>query len=581
MPPVKGLGFWRSLLRIVTFGYAYSDQAKEIARQEQNYKAARARLQTAREQRAKTVQQELNDVPAVEQERKNDAEQEKLDEELKTVRAEANLKSIGLENHLSLFSADPFMEPNITVTYKKDGSIDNHGVYTPNEHRDLTVFCKNAEQRSAEQEELMNSMSQEERENYNPCKFVEFDQASIKLGEKGEPLTDREFAAVAMCTCWREDHAYGEFTRSSNYDPTLEESRIDAGFPEKDVKLLVGINSRSMMTTDNFMAKGREQQGAKIATYLNKPRIDTAEAFKAYQNNNKEPLAKLIANGINRVWENFNTTGATQRLDNDLIGCAEAADCLLSLMEKDPALKDIALQHGMTDETLEMAKGMVQLNKLESEDRFATLKMAEARAKHKELTAEEKKACAKQILLSRLAMQQVQHHRMMVVDNPNSKNRQLLDKLTFKMFPERIENGMKTPINTWKKSPVKGELFQENLPIMESGLNALYGEKPKILLELAKTEELNQLEHLADTIIEQEHLADPNLSTEDLYQKLKIGGPKAIRLSEAVERAMQKDAPGLQEIPEEAKDLQMEQPKAELPQQEKRDAQQGGLQRNA
>ena len=544
LPPVKKMGFLRGLARVLTLGIAYRGRAREIANAKRQQTAAKAKLRGWQTERARTVQKELDRMPQLEKAHADRLKQKVLDEDLKKAVTAENEKTVGMRNFVSIFRPDPEFLPELEkVTEEKDGKQKKEGVYTPDQFKDLTVFSKDAEQLRARQDQLIRENEEELKDlppqergkrKLKPCEYEEFDLNGIKLGPDSKPLTNEEFAGVAMFACWQPKLAMEEYRHGNDYDPTLRQALKNCGIPEDKLGVILTSNCRSMATTDNFRDIGRDSEGVKFSYYVNPGRKEAAEAFKAYQAGSKEPLAALIANGVNRAAESFADI-KSNRFGYNSYGTILASNQLLSLLDKDPALKELAQKQGMEPERLETMKGMKKLNELETADRQNEKKLAEATAKHQELSKEEKRVCAKKILMSRLAMLQLKHHYEKVISDPNGPTEKLIQSIKV----DSSNDHMKLPMEQWPL-PEPGSIHWNGQQVMIAGIQAAYGSMPQIALDLAKPNGVDKLEQLADKILEQQKLAE--LPTAELCESLGHASKKQINLSSAVEQAMDRKA---------------------------------------
>lgn len=536
-PPVKKMGFWRGLARVVTLGIAYRGRAREIAQANRAHEARQGKLREYKERRAAVAQRELDDLKTVEANRARRFEKAAQVAAAESAEKEVNKKTVGKRNFVSIFRPDPEFIPELEKITGEDGRDKREGIYTKDHFKDLTVYTKDAEKRKAEQERRMAAMDPEERKNFKPTQYVNFDIQSVELGPNSSPLTNEEFASVAMFTCWRPDIALREYQQGTDYDPTLRGALLQLGYPEDKLDLLMTVNCRSMATTDHFMAEGRDNEGGKFKNYLEPARAEAVRAFQAYSEGNKEQLAGLIANGINRAAESFQDV-KEERLGPNSFGTILACKPLFSLMEKDPELKSLALKQGMEPERLAVMKGMIKVNELEDDDRKSERDLINAVVKDQELSRQQKHDCAKKIIMSRLAMQQFKHHHLHVVENP--KGEAELRKNALKMDMSSVQ--YQGPIEQLPP-PKPGHIHFIGMQTMIAGLHTVYAPLPKIAQDLSRPEDVRKLDQLAEKIVEQEKLADK--STKELYEGLRSYAKKPINLTEAVERitAPQKSQP--------------------------------------
>ena len=492
LPAPKRMGFWRGAARVLTFGLAYRARANRIRKQREDYPRLRQKMSKIREQRLKSSEKELQDVPKIEETRKK---REEYSKDQKCIQE----KKVGMRNFVSIFQPKPEFRPELEkiLPDKKNGIVGKEGLYTKEHFQALGTY----------------------------------DKMDMKIGTT-EKLSPEEFAAVAMFTCWRPDHAMHEFENGDNFDPTLRQALINCGFTdEKKLDTILTSQYRNLATTDVFSyPKGRDNEGKKFSYYVEPARKEAAEAFTAYKNGKPEHLAQLIANGINRAAEDFNTVD-TNRLGYNSYGTIQAAKPLFSLMKKDPNLKTLALANGMDPERLQCMEGMIKLDELESGDREATERLSRARLEGNDLKPQEKFDCAKKIVMSRLAMQRLAQHNYKVDKGPNSITEKLLENVTYDTSISNIKDRSKWP------QPEPGKVYYTNMYPVKNGLAMAYGGLPKIGLELSNPAEVQKLENLAEQIVVNEKLAEH--STEQLYTELHHASKQGLKLTDALNRVMQ------------------------------------------
>ena len=535
--PVPKMGFWRNVARVLTFGLAYLGRARAIARAQRANAANGELVRNAVQQRHLTGHKERDERDALIQKRAERALQAERNKDLKDANLAVEVKNIGLDQHISILRPEPEFRTNLEKPMTADGKPMNGkwGIYTKNHFKDLTVFAPNAEELAAQQEQEFQKLSPEEQGKFKRVEYVKFDKNSIKP-DGVNPLTDEEFAAVAMFTCWKPEHAIKEYERGNDYDPTLREALKECGYNQEQVDKITTINCRSMATTDNFYyvagQGGRDGEGEKFSYYVNPARKEAAEAFKAYANGDKKPLAALIANGINTASDEFHDL-QSNRLGYNTYGALMAAEGLFSLMEKDPDLKNIALnldKGKMEPDRLKFMEGMRKVNELENGDREAMKTIATARANKTELSEEQKKDCAKKIIISRLAMQQISNNYLTNVKPLDKDNSVWQQKAKPVMKPELYT----MPKNQWPK-PEKGTIYYNSIQNVVSGMHRLYAPMPQIGKQLAEPAEVQKLEQLAEKIVEQENLK--NLSTDQLFSALNAGNG-TLKLTDAMNRVV-------------------------------------------
>ena len=542
--PVEEMTAGESAARFFSFGYANREKKRRIAQQKQRNQAAAQKLRSVINSRSAIAAQEKAGEQKLVEDRRKRLAQAALDKDLEAAYSDAMEKADGMDNIVSMFRAEPLIqEQHVGIKeYKevvKNGktvtevNYVKRGIYTEDEFKDLTVFTKDAEKRRLEEEAYQNSLSPAEQKKFKPHKFVEFDQAAIKLGPEGRRLSDEEFASLSMLTCFRPDIAMEEVKRSNDFDPSVRESLRMLGVPEEDLEAVMSYGSRSMGTLDNFMRNGRTNEGVKFGYYSDRGRQETVKALQAYQNGDKKPLAKLIVNGFNTALMSLNTFSSTKGMGYEIAGSAAACSRLLSLTEKDPELMTLALDNGLKPETLNNVKGMIRMDEIDTLSFNAVRGLAGARAEGLQLDRETKKEFARTIVASRLLTQKLyQFGSKQAGNQPGVKK--YLDQISFVNDETRNVHSKRYNPNReqWPVLP-KGQINQNCTGLTRFGIIAKYAETPKFVSDMADPKSEKSFFKLVDKIVEQEGLADK--SVEELYQGLKPSGN--YKISDMLQRA--------------------------------------------
>ena len=284
------------------------------------------------------------------------------------------------------------------------------------------------------------------KEHFDDLKRIEKDELDldrISIGPEGQPgqaASEKDFCAVAMFAGMKYENAEGAVNKEQFTDPHAVDSfRKNLGLSEPQARQLFTDGFSNLFTSDLFHI--RDNSGGFFKVGVNNAREDAARAFNAYKNNDKEPLAKLIAFGIGRTAaETVNVTG-TPGLTTK--GIFRMGAQLVSLMEKDPKLKELACKNGLTDKQLKTVEATAEYLKLDDARKAARVKLLEAGAGERKLTAEEKRACAEAILKPTLV------ENIWVKENKD-KNAELLEAKAKMDRQEPIPKELK---DAWKKNP--------------------------------------------------------------------------------------------------------------------------------
>ncbi len=161
---------------------------------------------------------------------------------------------------------------------------------------------------------------------------------------------------------------------------------------------------KTLYTQDTFYIHPRDRSGAYIKNGIDPARKAAMDAFNACKNGDTKPLGKLLAQGINDM------AGHVAGMDlygDQLSGISISSARRLELMEADPALKNAAMDVGMTKKNLAAVEGLREFCALDKEAKKANVKLAQAALDGTALTPEEKHACAKAIVKARIACETI------------------------------------------------------------------------------------------------------------------------------------------------------------------------------
>ena len=532
-PPKKKMGFWRGLARVVTFGLAYRGRVRENRQMDAEHKKLTGLVKDYRMKRTKELMnEELKEAEKQISERKAALEKaekaKQLQKSVNSLEAGANARKQGDKMFLDIFRPNPVIHDNLII---KEGlsSTGNDGyqrIYTEDQFKDMTVFTENAEELDAQQKKEIAAMNPEEQQKFKPRNYVKFEQSKIKLGPDKKPLTDEEFAGLSMLSCYQPELQVKMYEKTTNYDPTLAGALEQSGFKKEDIPSLISYEARSMATTDMFMTKGRANEGKSFKDYSNQGRIQTAKAFQQYAAGNKEPLAKLVANAITECVKDANMAQGNS-LAYNMHGVIYCGKQVLSLMDKDPTLKTLAMEKfKLDDRDVKTCRGLVEIDKLEQEGREASRDLGKNALTNKQPDGPENQKLAQKIIASRLAMDRLSEHNRKTMEEASS----VLNSHLQIQYTEQID---KMPREQWPALK-PGHIHNISLTTLQSGIMANYGKRPAIALDLAKQGGVDAINKMAMEIVQQEGLA--NMDAKSLHEHL---NGKKFSLTDAIKRHQQ------------------------------------------
>ena len=167
--------------------------------------------------------------------------------------------------------------------------------------------------------------------------------SAIGTDDKSLVLSSKDFAALSFAALTTRDiyEKYDSKYKVWDDNPYLDkESRYRAN----STRVVFGLASK----LDYEMTKGID--------HIVDSRNYTADVMRSYENGNKEPLAKLITEGI----KNFKdiALGGDYELNTDLIVYSEMGQRMTAMLDRDPELMKLATSKGITGKDIELIRSM-------------------------------------------------------------------------------------------------------------------------------------------------------------------------------------------------------------------------------
>ena len=515
--PKRPMGFWRWAFTVVTLFIGYWGRRRHNRRVERNHPNVQDKIRQLINDRNETVEQEKEEIRQRQFEKERPARQADYNKAKELVEA----KKLGQRNFLSIFRTQPQKLPELVKSENKEG------IYTEDHFKDLTVFVKEL---PPKQEKQLDAMGREIKQ----PRYEVFDRESVLIGPKNQPLTEEEFAAMGLFATWQPDIQLKFFEASEHYDPSLRQSLLNLNFPKDKIDDVMTTHLRSMATTDNFQPKGRDNEGAWFHLTADPGRRKAAEAFRKYQNGDKEPLAKLIADGVNMASGSFNIFNASD-MGYNTYGTALAAKPMLSLMDKDPDLRKLALKKGMDKTKLAVVRGGIKINELETKAHEDYEKIANARLNGEKLSKAQKEEYAKSIIKGRLMVSELRYYGKQSENVPEMKK---WDENT--IAPDFSLGGMfdQKPDKEHWPMPEKGKIHITFYNEYLGGVKELFAPPNRAAIKMSIPQQQEELDRIAEEMVRQEGMA--NWSEEDLYKELNSApAGNRFRMSESLQRAEQ------------------------------------------
>ena len=490
--PAKPLTFFQSVANFFT--RRFRRQAGAFRNKDANASALKSRLNDMQSDRIK-LQKDSEKKAAENALKELEAKkvQERKESSMNSAKLSAEQMDFGEKGMTSVFRPDPEFHteyPFLKIHKGKGNKDSTWGLYTEEQFKSLNVYGK---------------------------KDIDLD--TISVGISGNTVKPDEFAAVTMYALWDDEIAGKANTLTGNYDIHGVKSLQQIGIPAAEAKSLIAAPIRSMYTTDLFINNFRDSEGKFFKEVTNLGRKKAVDAFKAYGDGDRTPLAKIIADGINKAAKAFNYIDGTSISAQDL-GTMVMSEKVTSLLDRDPTLYDEAVKHGMSEENLNAVKALHQLKKLEQAERNAVYEITKANAEGRELSVQEKTKYAQDILRSKFAKMQI------ATENAeNQVNERGME--IYATLGDKMQNVNQLQEKQWAKNP---ELRPAPKPGMVWGDTAShvmfivgneYKPLPKSGVNLTAEESINNLNKLAENATKNLDVA--NQSMDWMYRELAKG----------------------------------------------------------
>ena len=160
------------------------------------------------------------------------------------------------------------------------------------------------------------------------------------------------------------------------------------------------VHKSGTMLIGDILGTPRTDYGQHIE-HRSQPGRERAEnALLEYQKGNRAPLAEIITRSAAYMMNGAREDGSIA--DGILVNAKLTCE-LLDLLDRDPELRKAAEQNGLTQKMEESCRGMDEIRKLDDGENQAKLTLRKAHAEGRELTEQEKAACASAIIKSSTA----------------------------------------------------------------------------------------------------------------------------------------------------------------------------------
>lgn len=502
---VEKPNFFKRLLNRINKNW-FKAECEPWNKQEASAAKLREDLSKETAERQKNAEQEIREVENIEAAQAAAAKRAKCEEMVKEAQKRLERTRIGTRNSEAVFEPTPKI-------YETEETLKRFPGRTTKESYYYDILKLDGEHPK------YGYMRADHFENLTQFDADKLDLDSIKLGQSGRTVSKSEFCSLALFACMdNEIEKNIEKNRNNkleDYDPTVRSVLLnEVGMSEQQVDEILSYNGYGMYTSDTFMTLLRDMSGSYIKEGINVARQNTVDALNAYKNGNLEPLAKLIAVGVNK--EAGDIARETENFGEEFAGMCNSSRNMINVLKADPKLKEAALKAGMDEKNFRVVDGVGKLCKLDEKACEANLKLAKAERDGVTLSAEEKMDCIKSIVTSQLAFQ------IMTTENKNARVPQA-DELFEKLAGPPMRPGA-TREEVIAERP-KGKLyFSTCVSLTGLWMPAALRRKPVSIMSLNSATGMENLEKTAAEIIKQDKLAE--LSPGELVEKLRMNDAK-------------------------------------------------------
>lgn len=505
VPIAKKPNFFKRLLNRINKNWFKSEvepYEKQVSARERMRNEIKARDE-------KTCQAELDKTREIEKSKEAEVREKEMNDLVAAAEERAMRTQLGIQFSEAIFEPEPkvFGTPETEERFK--GRTANDEV-----HSRLLNRHENGKY-------IEGFMSAEQYNNLTQIGKDRLDLDAIKLGDSGMSVSKSDFCSLAMFTCMCNDIALktdqeGEIARDG-YDPTWHE-RLEtvAGFSKEMADEIVAVTGTSMFTTDTFRIPPRNASGKFIKDIIDVARQRTADALGAYKNGDLEPLARLLANGVNK--QAGNAAAEEKNFGQEFEGGCASSRRLIGMMNADPRLREAALKAGMEPKNLQVVEGLGKLCELDEKACQANLKLAQAAKNGEELSAEQKQQLAQDIVTAELAFQ------LMAKENVNKDidKTQSIMEFTSPDLMVKPEQG-EAPLDHMRNKLPEGKMWYLSVVSGILSINTVMRGKPDSITTLNSPTGMENLQKTAAELVKQQKLAE--MAPEQISKALKLDSP--------------------------------------------------------
>ncbi len=442
---------------------------------------SRLKFAEAASKRAKGMKQELEELKAEEAKRAAIDEQKALEKDAASKRTKASAKTLGKQFYKDLVFPTPVFHPEYAAG--------KGAHYKEEQFKELEVIDK---------------------------KFGDY-----SVG--GKAVSEDEYCGLVIACSHDAKNAMKVYELTTGYDATLLPTIMGMGYSEKKALEFIATGASTFFVEDQMKADLRANQGEHLKTAINPGRKQVFDILEEYKKGNKEPLAEKIAFEVRNVSAGSSTINAT--VSEGGRNHYEFSAALTDLMDRDPALKKLAMDKGLRETDIKAAKGLRNYAKAVGAREDAMYEMAKAVAEGRELSPEDKKRYARSIMKANLM-----ESKIFVNYYESAKEGFPVDKKIEELQNDSVKNGLVLSAEKLAKYtedprsrtlPPKGKCYMDQVTKIVDGMRADLNIHPDPILEIGDQENLDYYDELIDGVIEKNGLADQPVK--DLYKAISKG----------------------------------------------------------
>ena len=381
----------------------------------------------------------------------------------------AESKKAGLKLYKDTVAPNPILHAN-QLTVVRNGNITKKGYYT--------------------------------QENFDKLETIKGKYSNIMVGK--EAVSEEEYSGLVAICSMSPKHAEAGFQRTQEYDPTLKQSMLNAKFSEEQASEIIAQTYSDMTNVDLMKTNPSSDQDRFLETNVNPGRKDAMQLLKDYDKGNKDGLAQAIAYGVKHV------VGGTSRqfvaFTNERHNMNRLTNAAAGLLTRDPELLKIATEkYGLDYSDVLVLKGLNEMDKADTARKEAEKKLAIAKRIRNELSDEEKRKCARDILVANLMEQKLlaeneMHKKELGNNDPRSKEEERL----YAGCEEK--NLVSQPRTEDRPLPPEGFFYYDQILTLMNGRSAEFNAHPLEVHGWSRPKTVSTYGEMAEWLIDRDRV---------------------------------------------------------------------------